>query len=85
MHMLRARRVLFGHVGGGLALLGLLAITAQLGAWQMAQPGADQAQMAALLERVNETTGMWIPFFLVAFAFHAGLVFLAAGPASRAP
>jgi hypothetical protein len=83
MHMLRERRVLFGHVGGGLALLGLLAITGavtiQLAAWQMAQPGADQAQMAALLGRVNETTGMWIPFFLVAFAFYAGLVILATG------
>jgi hypothetical protein len=83
MHMLRERRVLFGHVGGGLALAGLLAITGvvaiQLVVWQMASSGADQAEMAALYERVNETTGLWIPFFLVPFAFYVGVVVLATG------
>ena len=83
MHMLRERRVLFGHVGGALALIGLLAITGavafQLVAWQMAAAGADQAEMAALLDRMHVTTGLWIPFFLVPFAFFAGMVVLAAG------
>jgi hypothetical protein len=83
MHMLRERRVLFGHLGGGLALIGLLAITGsvafQLAAWQMAAAGADQAEMAALYERLHETTGLWIPFYVVPFAFYAGVVILAAG------
>jgi hypothetical protein len=83
MHMLRERRVLFGHVGGGLALVGLLALTGavafQLAAWQMVAPGADQAQMAALYERLHETTGLWILFYLVPFAFYAGVVVLAGG------
>lgn len=83
MHMLRERQVAFGHVGGGLALLGILAFTGavaiSLVAWQAAQPGADSAQMAALLDRVHDTTGAWIPFFLLTFAFGAGMVVLAGG------
>jgi hypothetical protein len=83
MHMLRERRVTFGHVGGALALLGLVALAGvfaiQLVAWQMATAAADQGEMAALYERVQETTGMWIPFFVVPFAFTAGMVLLAAG------
>jgi hypothetical protein len=83
MHMLRERRVALGHIGGGLALVGILALTGavaiNLVAWQMAQPAADTAQMAALLDRVHETTGIWIPFYLCTFALGAGLVILAAG------
>jgi hypothetical protein len=32
MHMLREREVAYGHIGGALALVGLVATTAQLGA-----------------------------------------------------
>jgi MFS family permease len=86
MYMLRERRVALGHIGGGLALVGILAFTGavaiNLVAWQMAQPGADTAQMVALLERVHETGGIWIPIYLLSFALGAGLVVLAAGLAA---
>src|SRR5918999_6542561 len=58
MHMLRERQVTLGHVGGGLAMLGLLAFTGivamELVMWQMAGAGST-AEAVALLERLNET------------------------------
>src|SRR5947209_20138814 len=67
MHMLRERRVAYGHAGGGLALLGLLAAMGGTAigmvVWQMAAGGADTAQMAALLDRVNTTAGTFVPFY----------------------
>jgi MFS family permease len=86
MHMLRERGAAAGHVGGGLALIGLVAsagITAfGMAVWQMAQPGAARDEMVALLNRIDETTGIWIPFFLGGFAFPLGLIVLAVGLAS---
>ena len=86
MYMLRERRVALGHIGGGLAFVGILALTGavaiNLVAWQMAQPGADTVQMVALLERVHETGGIGIPIYLLSFALGAGLVVLAAGLAA---
>jgi MFS family permease len=83
MHMLRERRTILGHLGGGLALVGILAFTGavaiNLVAWQMAQPGTDRTPMVALLDNVHDTTGIWIPFYLFTFAFPAGLTLLAAG------
>jgi hypothetical protein len=83
MHMLREREVAYGHVGGALGLLGLIAfagtVAIEFVVWQMAQAGADEVQMAALLERVNETAGVFIPFFLLVFAVSLGLLVLAAG------
>jgi hypothetical protein len=86
MHMLRERHVAAGHVGGGLALIGLLAYTGvtaiQLVVWQMAQPQFDRGQMVSLLQDVNDTTGIVIPFYLCTFAFALGLVVLAWGLAA---
>jgi hypothetical protein len=83
MHMLREREVAFGHLGGALALLGILAWTGltamELVVWQMVKGGADMAQMSALLERMNEATGIVVPFFAIGFALAIGLVVLAAG------
>jgi hypothetical protein len=82
MHMLRERQVAFGHVGGGLALLGLLAfsgiVAMELVMWQLASAG-ETAQAVALLERLNETTGIVIPFVLVSFGLALGLACLAIG------
>jgi hypothetical protein len=82
MHMLREREVAFGHVGGGLAMLGLLAfsgiVAMELVMWQLAGAG-ETAQAVALLERLNETTGIVIPFVLVSFGFALGLACLAIG------
>jgi hypothetical protein len=83
MHMLRERHATEGHVGGGLALIGLLAFfgATAIGmvAWQMTAAGADSAQMASLLHRVNHTTGTMIPFTYAAFGLGAGFVVLAYG------
>jgi hypothetical protein len=85
MHMLREREVAFGHLGGGLAIVGLLATTAIVAiegfvGWQAgAATGSDAAAMTALFERVTETTGIVIPVFAMSFAFTVGMLFLAAG------
>ena len=82
MHMLREREVAFGHVGGGLAMVGLLATTGVVAidgfvGWQAA--ASPSAEMTALLERVTETAGVVIPFFVVSLGFAFGMLFLAAG------
>jgi hypothetical protein len=51
------RRAALADLGGTLALLGVLAASGLLsidgfGVWQMAQPAADRAEMAALLDRI---------------------------------
>ena len=65
MHMLRERQVAWGHVGGGLALLGLLAVTGIVAVegfvgWQAAA-GGDRAQMVALFDRLTGTAGLVLP------------------------
>jgi hypothetical protein len=82
MHMMREREVTLGHVGGGLAMLGLLATTGivamELVMWQMAG-GGNTAEAVALLERLNETAGIVIPFVLLSFGLALGLACLAVG------
>jgi hypothetical protein len=84
MHMLREREVAYGHLGGGLGVLGLLAITGIVTmdgfvGWQAAVGDADRAQMTALFERLNDTAGVVAPFFIVSFAFALGMLVLAIG------
>jgi hypothetical protein len=82
MHMLREREVAFGHVGGGLAMLGLLAFAGIIGMelvlWQMVAGGSTR-EAVALLERLNETAGIVIPFVVMSFGFSLGLACLAIG------
>ena len=82
MHMLREREVAFGHVGGGLAMLGLLAFAGivgmELAMWQMVAGGSTQ-EAVALLGRLNDTAGIVIPFVVVSFGFALGLACLAIG------
>jgi hypothetical protein len=82
MHMMREREVAFGHGGGGLAMLGLLAFAGIVGMelvmWQMAAGGSTR-EAVALLERLNNTAGIVIPFAFVSFGFALGLACLAAG------
>ena len=85
MHMLREREVAYGHLGGGLAIVGLLATTGIVAmegfvGWQAgAATGSDAAAMTALFERVTETTGVVVPFFVMSYALTVGVLFLAAG------
>lgn len=82
MHMLRERQVAFGHVGGGLALVGLLATAASIGlaffVWRMARGGVTPAEVA-LLDDVNEAAGVVLPVYILGFAVGIGLAVLAAG------
>jgi hypothetical protein len=83
MHMLREREVALGHVGGGLAMLGLLAyvgIVAIEGfvGWQMGESG-DRAAMVALLTSINESAGIAIPFFVMSIGYAVGIMCLAYG------
>src|SRR5438034_9265464 len=72
MHMLRQRAPRSGYIGGSLALLGtLLALVdwgSELVKWQMALPSADRAQMTALIQRFDDTTGSALPLQLSGFA-----------------
>lgn len=82
IHMLREREVAYGHIGGGLALIGLLALVGIVTIdgfvlWQAAAGGEDG--MIALYERLNETAGVVIPFYAMSFMFSLGLVVLAYG------
>src|SRR5262245_5372237 len=82
MHMLREREVAYGHVGGGLAMLGLLAyvgiVAMEMVLWQMATSG-DRGAMVAVLRSLNETAGIVIPFFVVSAGFALGMICLAIG------
>jgi len=81
MHMLRERQVAFGHVGGGMALLGLMAIAGVIGIemtlWQMAE--GSRAEMVALLERMTEATAIVLPFFVMSLFGGIGLAVLGMG------
>lgn len=82
MHMLRERGAAWGHVGGGLALLGLISAVANTGMvfviWQMAR-GGDPAEMTALLQRINDTAGSSIPLLFLGIALAVGVIILAWG------
>lgn len=81
MHMLRERQVAFGHMGGGMALLGLMAIAGVIGIemtlWQMAE--GSRAEMVALLERMTEATAIVVPFFVMSLFTGLGLAVLGLG------
>ena len=63
-------------------MLGLLAfagiVAMELVMWQMVAGGSTR-EAVALLERLNETTGIVIPFVLVSFGLALGLACLAIG------
>ena len=82
MHMLRERMVAYGHVGGAMALLGLVAFAAQFGtlmfAWQMAADGVQATDVAAYDGLISSTAGV-VALQIVGFVGIAGFVVLAAG------
>ena len=82
MHMLRERQVTLGHVGGGLAMVGLLAfvgiVAMELVMWQLVGDG-DTAAAVSLLKGLNESAGILIPFALMSFGFAIGMALLAVG------
>ena len=77
MHMMREREPRLSLVGGGLALVGLMATTALVAieglvGWQAA--AANSPEMTALFERITETTGIVVPVFVMSFALTLGIL-----------
>jgi disulfide bond formation protein DsbB len=85
----RERSPRLAYAGGALAQLGaLIAIgdsANQLVTWQMGAPGADRAQMAALLARVDHATGASVVFTVGGLAVMVGMVLLGLALARSAP
>lgn len=82
MHMLRERMVTHGNVGGGLALIGLVATTAQLGAqltaWPMVRDGVQAADISAF-HSLTHDAATTIPLFVVPWLAVIGFAALALG------
>jgi hypothetical protein len=82
IHLLRDRGIVLGHLGGGLALLGALGhiavATHFLVFVQMATDVADQAQMVALMNRIQGDPA-WLPITLTLAGFDIGLLLLGIG------
>lgn len=83
MHMLRERQPMVGNIGGGLALIGILAsvgtVTINIVAWQMMRFGLPIPAVAAVLHDAKSVAGIEIPFIILPFAFAAGVAVLAGG------
>jgi hypothetical protein len=81
MHMLRERGAAFGHIGGAVALIGILGAVAgsavTLVMWQMA--GGDRTEMVALLDRVFNTAGTALPLLFLSLGVTIGYLVLAWG------
>ena len=82
MHMLREREVSLGHIGGGLALVGLVATVAQLGAQLTLLPMVDDGVQAADVSAWHSLThdsATMIPLFILPFAAVLGFAALGLG------
>src|SRR3954451_114704 len=71
MHMLREREVAFGHVGGGLSIVGLMGLTALV--------GMDVLGTGDLVVRVDHLTGVGNWMFVATMGFGLGMALLGMG------
>jgi hypothetical protein len=71
MHMLREREVALGHLGGGMALVGLMGMAGLV--------GMDAAGSTDLVDRVDHLSGIGRPLFICTLLFGAGLLALGMG------
>jgi len=71
MHMLREREVAMGHVGGGLALIGLMGMAALI--------GMDVSGSTDLVDRGNHLTGITTWMFVATMGFGLGTTLLGIG------
>jgi hypothetical protein len=82
MHMLRERMVAFGHAGGVLVLVGLLATMASIGAsfmlWSMARDGVQPGDVTAWHSMTHDTATV-VPLFAVPWLAVVGYAVLAMG------
>jgi hypothetical protein len=82
-HVVSDRSPRLAFLGGGLAGLGAICfaglLTIGFVVWQMAAPGADQHQMAALFRRLFQAPGFIIPFEVLPLGFAVGMAMLSVG------
>jgi hypothetical protein len=71
MHMLREREVAFGHLGGGLSLIGLMGTAALV--------GVDSGGTTDLVDRVDHLTGVGNWMFVATMGFGLGMAMLGMG------
>jgi hypothetical protein len=71
MHMLRDHEVAFGHLGGGLSLVGLMGVTGLV--------GMDVGGRTDLVDRVNHLSGVATWMFVAAVCFGVGMTLLGMG------
>lgn len=71
MHMLREREVAFGHLGGGLALIGLMGTAALV--------GMDVNGSTDLVDRVDHLSGVGNWMFVATMGFGLGMAILGMG------
>jgi hypothetical protein len=71
MHMLREREVAFGHLGGGLSLVGLMGVAGLV--------GMDVGGTTKLVDRVNHLVGVGHWMFVAAMGFGLGMAMLGMG------
>lgn len=83
LHLIRGRGVVLGHIGGGLALIGVFGymgiLATEFVVLQMVGEGAERAQMIALAERVYGSVGFGVFLIMFLFGLLVGLIILAAG------
>jgi hypothetical protein len=81
--VVRERSPRLGEIGGWLAILGALIaigdVMSQLTLWQMVTPGADRAQMTALLVRTDDAAGVANVYTVGGLAILIGTVLLTIG------
>jgi hypothetical protein len=71
MHMLREREVAYGHVGGGLSLVGLMGMAGLI--------GMDVGGTTDLVDRVDHLTGVGNWMFVATMGFGLGMAMLGTG------
>jgi hypothetical protein len=71
MHMLREREVAFGHLGGGLSLIGLMGTAGLV--------GMDVGGTTHLVDRVDHLTGVGNWMFVATMGFGLGMAMLGMG------
>lgn len=78
VHVTRGGRTVLAHLGGALALVGLVALAALVGTefvlWQAAK-NADTAAMTALVDQVMESSG-FVPLYIASLGVPIGLLIL---------
>jgi hypothetical protein len=71
MHMLREREVAFGHMGGGLSLVGLMGMASLI--------GMDVGGTTDLVDRVDHLSGVGNWMFVATMGFGLGMAMLGLG------